>query len=97
MDDLQTTIKEAIENIDSFYHGSFKLPPQRCLPFVIALVDKLGSIEAYLTEKQKKRLNKFLAITLEAMQAGDYVLVNDYLVYELRPLLTGLAARHGLH
>ncbi len=97
MDDLQTTIKEAIDDIDSFYHGSFKLPPQRCLPFVIALVDKLGSIEPYLTEQPTTRLNKLLAMTLEAMEAGDYVLVNDYLVYELKPLLTGLATRHGLH
>ncbi|HWQ60964.1 MAG TPA: hypothetical protein VN521_01560 [Negativicutes bacterium] len=97
MEDLQTTIKEAIEDIDSFYHGSFKLPPQRCLPFFIALIDKLGGIEAFLTEKQKSRLNKFLAVTMEAMEAGDYVLVNDYLVYELRPLLAGLATRHGLH
>ena len=97
MDDIQNTINEAIDDIDSFYHGSFKLPPQRCLPFVIALVDKLGSIEPYMTGKQTNRLNKFLAMTLEAMEAGDYVLVNDYLVYELRPLLTGLAMRHGLH
>lgn len=97
MNDLQTTIHGAIDDIDSFYHGSFKLPPQRCLPFVIALVDKLGTLEAFLTEKQKRRLNKFLAMTLEAMEIGDYVLVNDYLVYELRPLLTGLATRHGLH
>jgi hypothetical protein len=91
--DINDLIGEAIAAIESFYRGSFKLPPQRCLPFIAVLVDRLEQIKIFLTEKQTKKLNRFLAATLQAMQAGDYVLVNDYLVYEMKPFLASLAVK----
>lgn len=87
MTDRQVLLQEAIELLDNYYHGSFKLPPQKCMPLLAAFVDKVAVISQLFDAKQVEIFNTHLAKTIEALQAQDYVLVKDYLKYEIRPML----------
>ena len=88
--DFTTLIKGAVNDIEVYYHSSFKIPPERCMPFVVALIDKIDKIILGMTANQSKKMQDHLLKVLEAMQGKDYVLMRDILFYEIRSLLCGL-------
>lgn len=88
-------IREVIYEIDTFYQKSFELPSEQCAPLIISFVDKVVHILGTLSPKQTSRLNEQLSNIIQAMQVGDYVLVKDYLVYEVKPLLSGVLSASG--
>lgn len=87
-----TLAKGALEDIENYYRASFKLPPDRCLPFLQSFFFNIKELLPHLGPSYTKRMETHLerlSLTLSDNNK-DYVLLRDLLWYEIRPLLRNL-------
>lgn len=84
-------LQAAVSSIDDYYEKSFLFTPEKSLRLVIPVVETIEKILSVLTVKQGERIKEYLLFVLQAMEKKDYVLVRDYLYYEIRSLLLGIA------
>lgn len=77
---IQTHIMEYID-------ATYKIWPQQCMPMLAVVFDDLEKVINSSSEKNQEELKRVLLKLLNAMENQDYVLIRDYLTYELLPLL----------
>ncbi|EGO62285.1 hypothetical protein [Acetonema longum] len=80
----------ALSDIENYYWAGFKLPPERCLPFLLSFFQHMEQLSLYLGKPYARRLQPHLAQAMQAMEKKDNVLLRDVLWYDLMPLLKKL-------
>lgn len=80
-------ISRTIMAIDDFCQCSYKIAPEKCMNFILAFLQDMDQLVLGLEPKEVKRVKKMLAKMLEALQNSDYVLVRDYMTYEIKPFI----------
>lgn len=83
-------LDEIIGYIDDYYSATFRISPGKCMPFIIAVAEKMEVVLPILTERQNKKMKQDLEKVLVSMQTEDYVVARDYLFYEIRASLMGV-------
>lgn len=80
-------IQLALQDIDDFYHNSFKIAPDKCMPYIASFVQRMDDLSLILSSKELKKMNKLLEKIMSALEAQDYVVVKDCLRYEFKEFL----------
>lgn len=80
-------LEKTLLDIDNYCQSSFRIKPDKCMPFIMSFIQHMDQLVLGLAPKQVKKVKNMLSATLEALQKRDYVLVRDCLTYELKPLL----------
>lgn len=88
--DFYQVLSEIFVDIDNFCQNSFKIVPEKCMPFIMSFIQHMDQLVLGLTPKQVKKVKKILFKVVEALQNKDYVLVRDYLSYEIKPFLQNI-------
>ncbi|BBB91712.1 MAG TPA: hypothetical protein PKA28_08900 [Methylomusa anaerophila] len=76
---------------EHYYQSSFQLEPYRCKAILSLLVQDLQKMESHLGPEGQTELCRITDLVWTALEAEDWVLVRDYLHYELEPWLAQLA------
>lgn len=75
------------EHIEEYIDASFRIWPERCMPMLVIIFDDFEEVVSITSEKYQEELKRILLKLLNAMENQDYVLIRDYLSYELLPLV----------
>lgn len=76
--------------IDVYYSWSFRLAPEKCSSYFIAVLDGLEMIFNYLNKTENNTLKGYVLKMLTCLEQSDYVLMRDILQYEIKPFIGGL-------
>lgn len=80
-------LSKTLVDIDDFCQNSFKIAPEKCMPFIMSFIQHIDQLLLGFMPKQVKKIKKMLSDMVDALQKKDYVLVRDCLTYEIRPFL----------
>lgn len=80
-----------LENcINVYYSWTFRLAPEKCSSYFIAVLDGIEEIEKFLNKKENNTIKENVIKMLACLEKSDYVLIRDILIYEIKPFIVGL-------
>lgn len=84
---------ECLQNIEDYYQATFAIEPQKCMPYISLFLKNAEMIATACNKTQAAVFQQYLNKLFAAMQQEDYVLVRDYIYYEIRPWIKSLKFR----
>lgn len=85
--DFQEVLSKTIMDMDDYCQYSFKLAPEKSIKFIVSFLQHMDQLVLGLEPRDVKKVKKLLSKMLEALQNSDYVLIRDYMTYELKPFI----------
>jgi hypothetical protein len=82
--------QNVIREIDRYYHASFAIAPEKCMPMVMELLNRVEQLSRDFSGGEIAQINRILSEMMTAMENKDYVRLRDCMVYELKPFLSGV-------
>lgn len=87
---IKKQVVEIERVIDGYYDTTFRVQNEKCMPFIQQLVEMLVGLNDMLAVGAREKLQLILRNILQAMESKDYVLIRDYLHYELRAFILSI-------
>lgn len=81
---------EILKTINEYYEVSFCISSEKCMPFILQLIEQLQFLLELLDRDRQQNLNEILCRMLAAMEEKDGVLLRDLLHYDLRTFIMAI-------
>lgn len=78
------------KSIDDYYYWSFRLAPEKCSSYFIAVLDGMEEIGKYLNKKENNIIKENVKKMLACLERNDHVLLRDIFHYEIKPFISDL-------